>query len=400
MIKLALSLQVNPYTPGAGMVPQYLAGRQDLIKDAENILAYIASGLTNRSVVYYGLRGVGKTVLLAEIEKIAADNNIYAEHIEAMENGSFMQSVSLYVYKLLRRMSSKEKARQYLDRALSVVASFQLFYNKEGETSIGINPEMIKDAGGIADTGNMQNDLTELFIHLGRVGKEIGVGAVLFIDEVQYIKEAEFEALMAAIHRCNQLGLPVVIFAAGLPKVAKIAGDIKSYAERLFRFVPVDRLSEEDARLAIITPAERFGVKYDDEALSIILKHTECYPYFLQEYGMQIWKYLDSNTKEFTQKNAEEAYKDFVDALDEGFFKVRHDRANSNELAFMKAMVQCGNLPCSINKVAALMHSNYRKISPIRAQLIHKGFIYATSRGEVSFTVPQFDQYLKRLYGL
>lgn len=392
-----MTLRINPYTPGAGMVPRYLAGREALLEEAQDTLAYIANGYAARSIVYYGLRGVGKTVLLTEIENIAMENNIYYEHIEAMENGSFMSSISLYVSKILRKMSVKEKAKQYIDLAKSVAMSFQLFYNKEGETSIGINPEMLK-AAGIADTGDLQNDLTELLVHLGKVGQKINTGAVIFIDEVQYLKDAEFEALMAAIHRCNQLGLPLALIAAGLPKIAKIAGDIKSYAERLFKFVPVDKLQADDAKLALTRPASRLGVQYTDEALAEILQQTECYPYFLQEYGQQVWKYVDKATKAISYKAACAAHNDFINALDEGFFKVRHDRASEKELEFMRAMVQCAELPCQTKQVAQIMHSSYNRIAPIRAQLIHKGFIYATSRGEISFTVPQFDKYLKRIY--
>ena len=392
-----MTLRINPYTPGAGMVPRYLAGREALLEDAQDTLAYIANGYATRSIVYYGLRGVGKTVLLTEIENIALENNIYYEHIEAMENCSFMSSISLYVSKILRKMSVKEKAKQYIDLAKSVAMSFQFFYNKEGETSIGINPEMLK-AAGIADTGDLQNDLTELLVHLGKVGQKINTGAVIFIDEVQYLKDAEFEALMAAIHRCNQLGLPLALIAAGLPKIAKIAGDIKSYAERLFKFIPVDKLQENDAKLALTRPASRLGVQYTDEALTEILQQTDCYPYFLQEYGQQAWKYVDKATKTLSYEAACAAHNDFINALDEGFFKVRHDRASEKELEFMRAMVQCSELPCQTKQVAQLMHSSYNRIAPIRAQLIHKGFIYATSRGEISFTVPQFDKYLKRIY--
>lgn len=392
-----MTLRINPYTPGAGMVPRYLAGREALLEEAQDTLAYIANGYATRSIVYYGLRGVGKTVLLTEIENIALENNIYYEHIEAMENGSFMSSISLYVSKILRKMSVKEKAKQYIDLAKSVAMSFQFFYNKEGETSIGINPKMLK-AAGIADTGDLQNDLTELLVHLGKVGQKINTGAVIFIDEVQYLKDAEFEALMAAIHRCNQLGLPLALIAAGLPKIAKIAGDIKSYAERLFKFIPVDKLQEDDAKLALTRPASRLGVQYTAEALTEILQQTDCYPYFLQEYGQQAWKYVDKATKTLSYEAACAAHNDFINALDEGFFKVRHDRASEKELEFMRAMVQCEELPCQTKQVAQIMHSSYNRIAPIRAQLIHKGFIYASSRGEISFTVPQFDKYLKRIY--
>ena len=203
--------------------------------------------------------------------------------------------------------------------------------------------------------------------------------------------------MISAIHRIEQKGYPIVIFAAGLPKIAKIAGDIKSYAERLFQFIQIDSLTETAAELALSEPAKKLGVTYHPEALKYIVGITEGYPYFLQEYGRQVWDFVNDE-KEITLSAAQNAYSKFIEQLDTGFFKVRHDRATAKELEFMKAMVKCGSLPCSTTQIAHEMGRAPTNISPLRAQLIHKGFIYATRRGEVDFTVPQFDQYLKRLY--
>lgn len=392
---MVLSLTINPYTPGAGMLPKYLAGREQLLQDALEVLSYIANGYSTRSVIYYGLRGVGKTVLLSSIEQIADENNIYYEHIEALENGSFTGTISLYINKLLAKMSLKEAAKSYIEKAKSVAAAFQFCYNQEGETSISINKDALQ-AKGISDTGNLQNDLTELLIHLGQVGAKIGTGAILFIDEIQYLKPVEFEALMAALHRCNQLALPVVVLAAGLPNISKIAGDIKSYAERLFRFVKVDKLLPEDAALALSKPAERFHVTYTQEALAFILQETDCYPYFIQEFGQQAWKFKKDSLIDITSVHY--ALEQYIASLDESFYKVRHDRASDKDLEFMKAMISCKQLPCPIKEVATHMHCSTTQASPIRAKLIHKGLIYASSRGEIDFTVPKFDEYLKRLY--
>ncbi|MDO4178518.1 MAG: AAA family ATPase [Phascolarctobacterium sp.] len=390
-----LPLAINPYTPGAGMLPKYLAGREQLMQDALEVLGYIVNGYATRSIVYYGLRGVGKTVLLSSIEKAASDNNVFYEHIEALENSSFSATISLYILKLLAKMSFTEAAKLYIEKAKSVAAAFQVCYNQDGEASIGINKDALK-MRGIADTGNLQNDLTELFVHLGQVGEKINSGAVLFIDEIQYLKPLEFEALMAALHRCNQLALPVVVIAAGLPNIAKIAGDIKSYAERLFQFVRVDKLQPKDAALALSKPAERFQVSYDDEALSFILEETDCYPYFIQEFGQKIWRFKKNGIIDLAA--AHTALPSYIDSLDDSFYKVRHDRASDKDLEFMQAMIACPHLPCSIKDVAKHMHCSTTQASPVRAKLIHKGLIYATSRGEIDFTVPKFDQYLKRLY--
>ena len=390
---------LNPYTPGAGVPPRYLAGRENTIREAEEILNYIANGYFARSVVYYGLRGVGKTVLLNHIEDMAEAQSIHYEHIEIGERDSFKSNISLNVLKLIRQMSAKEKAKQYVDKALSVLKAFSIRYSQESGFSIGVDADVIS-AVGIADTGNFQNDLTELLIALGSIAQNQECGVALFIDEIQYLKDDEFEALIAAIHRVNQKALPLVIFAAGLPKIAKIAGDIKSYAERLFQFVSIGSLENAAGKLALEEPARRWKVSYSEDALAMILDITECYPYFLQEYGKQVWAEVSEERLEIDQSMAEAAYPAFEKSLDESFFKVRHDRATPRELEFMIAMVKCEKLPCSTKAIAEQMQCLLSAVSPLRAQLIHKGFIYSANRGEVDFTVPQFDKFLKRIHGV
>ena len=232
---------LNPYTPGAGVPPKYLAGREDTIREAEEALFYIKNGDFYRSVVYYGLRGVGKTVLLNKIEDMADEEDIRYEHLEISERGSFKSSVSLHVFKLIQQMSVKAKLKKHLSRSLSVLKAFSLKYSQDGEVSLSMDSE-IDSAVGISDTGNFENDLTELFVSLGTLAQKQESGVALFIDEIQYMKDDEFEALIAAIHRVNQKALPLIVFAAGLPKIAKIAGDVKSYAERLFKFVAIGSL--------------------------------------------------------------------------------------------------------------------------------------------------------------
>lgn len=390
---------LNPYTPGVGVPPKYLAGREDTIRDAEGILTYIANGYFARSVVYYGLRGVGKTVLLNHIEDMAEEKGIYYEHIEIAERDSFKSNISLHVLKLIRQMSAKAKAKQYVNKALSIWKAFSIRYSEESGFSMGIDAD-VASAVGVSDTGNFQNDLTELLVSLGSIAQKQECGVALFIDEIQYLKDDEFEALIAAIHRVNQKALPVVIFAAGLPKIAKIAGDIKSYAERLFQFVSIGSLEREAAKLALAEPARRWQVSYSEDALAMILDVTECYPYFLQEYGKQVWAEVSEEQREIDKSMAQAAYPAFEKSLDESFFKVRHDRATPRELEFMIAMVKCGELPCSTKAGAEQIHCAVSTVSPLRAQLIHKGFIYSANRGEVDFTVPQFDKFLKRIHGI
>jgi hypothetical protein len=386
---------INPYTPGAGLVPNYLAGRDNTIEEAKEVISYVAHGYPTRSIVYYGLRGVGKTVLLNKIEEIAEENDVLYEHIEVSERSSFKISISLHIQKLIKQMSVKEKAKSYVQKAMSVLKAFKVTYSPEGEISFGLN-EDVDAAVGVSDTGNFANDLTELFVSMGTLAKNSESSVCLFIDEIQYLKDDEFEALITAVHRVNQKGLPVTLFAAGLPKVAKIAGDIKSYAERLFSFISIDSLEPKAAKLALVEPAKKIGVTFTDEAINEILKITEGYPYFIQEYGKQVWTFIKNKNIDIT--SVQEAYPVFEKSLDDSFFKVRYDRATPKEKEFMLAMVACGELPCTIAQIASKMNTNVKSISPLRAQLIYKGFIYATSYGEVDFTVPQFNRYLKRIH--
>lgn len=382
----------NPYRPGAGMSPAYLAGRDNTINEAQNILQAINYGYSARSVVYYGLRGVGKTVLLNYIENLADEMDLPSEYMEIAERDrSFQYQMALHIYKLINRLSLLKNIESHIKKALSILKAFTIKYGCD-DISIEVNP-----ANGISDTGNLANDMTELFLALGVIAQKQNKGVVLFIDEIQYIKDSEFEALMEAIHRTNQKNYPIVIFSAGLPKIAKVAGDVKSYAERLFDFIEIDSLNNEEAKLALIEPAKRFQINYTDDAVNKIIEITQGYPYFLQEYGKWVWE-CKKEESIIDIKIVNKAYDKFEQSLDKAFFKVRHDRATAREIEFMTAMVACEKLPCSTKEIANIMGESIQAISPLRAQLIHKGFIYAAKRGEVDFTVPQFDKYLKRVY--
>ena len=382
----------NPYRPGAGMSPAYLAGRDNTIHEAQNILQAINYGYSARSVVYYGLRGVGKRVLLNYIENLADEMDLPSEYMEIAERDrSFQYQIALHIYKLINRLSLLKNIESHIKKALSILKAFTIKYGCD-DISMEVNP-----ANGISDTGNLANDMTELFLALGVIAQKQNKGVVLFIDEIQYIKDSEFEALMEAIHRTNQKNYPIVIFSAGLPKIAKIAGDVKSYAERLFDFIEIDSLNNEEAKLALIEPAKRFQINYTDEAVNKIIEITQGYPYFLQEYGKWVWE-CKKEESIIDIKIVNKAYDKFEQSLDKAFFKVRHDRATAREIEFMTAMVACEKLPCSTKEIANIMGESIQAISPLRAQLIHKGFIYAAKRGEVDFTVPQFDKYLKRVY--
>ena len=359
----------NPYTPGAGFPPSYLAGRDDTIEDAEKTLQYVENGIVQRSKIYYGLRGVGKTVLLNKIEEIADDNLVMYEHLEVSEEHSFKEMLATSVQKLLTQMSVKAELKQFFQKAASILKAFQIKYS-QGDVEYSFSMKEVQPAYGTADTGQFENDLKEILVSMGVVAKKTGNMVCFFIDEVQYLKQEELTALITALHRINQKQLPILVFAAGLPKIAKLAGDSKSYAERLFEFVPIDSLKYDDARQALMNPAKAQGVNYTEDAIEYIVRITDGYPYFIQEYGKQAWEKMQNKV---------------------------YDRATKREKDFMFGMVKCGDLPCTIAEVARQMDTTPQSIGPLRSQLIHKGFIYSTSYGEIDFTVPQFDKYLLRV---
>lgn len=389
----------NPYTPGAGFMPVYLAGREQLLEEAERYLEAIERGYPQQSVIYYGLRGVGKTVLLNAIENIADNRNILYEHVEIKERksqksseGYFEQQIVNICKKFLYAMSMKETAKSLLKRAFGVLKGFSVTYHPEdGSFSAKWESEKIEYIG----TGELSSDMTDLFVAMGKAASESGSTICFFIDEIQYMKEYEMEALIGAVHRCNQLRLPIMIFGAGLPKILKTMGDIKSYTERLFRFEEVGALKREEAEYAVTAPAADWNISYAKKALEKIVEITEKYPYFIQAFCSVIWDHTEKDTIE--EQDVEKVINQFWGEMDRGFFMVRFERCTKKEKQFMFAMVKCGELPCTISNVAVIMKKRVTEISTFRAQLINKGLIYATGHAEIDFTVPQFDRFLKRM---
>ena len=353
----------NPYTPGAGFMPGHIAGRKESLERAEKYLNTIVLGYPQQSVIYYGLRGVGKTVLLNAIECKTDDMPVLMGHIEIAEKKNFTQQITNYSKKFIHKMSFKETAKDFVSKV----------------------------------TGDLSDDLTDLFVTMGKMADKTGYAICFFVDEIQYMKDEEIGALVNAIHRCNQLRLPLMIFGAGLPKILKTLGKVKSYSERLFRFEEIDALSDEDAREAIVKPAEPLEGSYTDEALKRIIQETQGYPYFIQELCSAIWEELAPEQTVIDIDDVEHAIVKFYENLDLGFYKLRYDRCTHKEKIFIFAMAKCKKLPCSISNVAKMMESEVASISPYRAQLINKSVIYATGYAEIDFTVPGFDRFLKRV---
>ena len=391
-------MMLNPYTPGAGKTPAYLAGRDKIIEKAREAIIYLQNGYTGQSKIYYGLRGVGKTVLLNTIEDIAETLDILYEHIEISESIDFKKVISLHIKKFMSKLSQFDSFSKYGRKAIGILKAFCDTWSPESrDLNFGICGD-VEMAIGTADTGNFQNDLTELFVAVGTLAKKSGKCICIFLDEMQYLKDDEFEGLIAAIHRVNQKDLPIMLFGAGLPKIAKLAGEIKSFAERLFDFIPVVSLDKQEAADALVEPAKNKGVIFDEAAVNDIFILTGGYPYFIQEYGKQVWQYVENDF--INEEAIKKAFPIFQQSLCDSFFRVRFERATPKDKEFMYAMASCGTLPCTLAQVAKNMKSSIRTIAPIRANLIYKGFIYPTGHGEIDFTVPQFDSFLKRMEGL
>ena len=381
----------SPYTPGAGAMPRYLAGRESMLEEADKILEAVAMGYPQKPVIYYGLRGVGKTVLLNAIEEKAEELDILYAHIEIAEKRSFIVQIANASKKIIHRMSVIESVKDLGHKALGILQAFQVTYNPEEQTfTAGIaEPSMYVSSGVLSD------DLTEMFVAMGRMAAKAKRAICFFVDEIQYMKPNEMEALINALHRANQLRLPITIYGAGLPKILKILGEVKSYSERLFQYIEVAELSDHAATDAIVKPAAELGVQYEEEAVEEIKEWSKGYPFFIQELCNTIWEETESEI--IKKSDVERVIPVFLDKLDKGFFKIRYDRCTKKEHDFLFAMVRCGSLPCTISNVAKILGKRVSSISPTRAQLISKGIIYSTGHGEIDFTVPQFDKYLKRI---
>ena len=386
----------NPYTPGAGMMPKYLAGRESVLINAKQRIGSVSAGYLARSIVYYGLRGVGKTVILNAVEDMADNADLLKSYIEVKETSNFVKSLSTVCNGFVHTLSLKEALKDKAGKLLSIVRSFSAKWTPEDNTfSFELKDQPLELA--TAGTGDLAIDLTALLVTLGGYAQQANTAICFCIDELQYAKDEELEALITAVHRLNQRGLPVVFFCAGLPRILKKMGDAKSYSERLFEFIEIGSLSVQSAKDAITVPASVLNVKYTEDALERVIEITQGYPYFIQELCCTIWENHDGFEINLNAVNGN--IKAANRKLDAGFFQVRYDRCTQTEKSFMLAMVECGELPCTIANVAKIMERSVRSISVHRNNLISKGLIFATSYGEIDFTVPQFDAFIKRISG-
>lgn len=384
----------NPFAPSAGRRPPELAGRDDVIEQATTMCRRLVLGRPARPMMLLGLRGTGKTVLLNEFGKIAESEGALVSRIEAPEDADLARLIVPELRKIMRSLSTVDAARQLAVRGLrglrGLVSALKIHV---GDIGIGIEGAEQPEPG-LADSGDLQFDLPDLFDLIGAAASRAGKGWVLLIDEVQYLTEKDLSALIVALHRVSQTERPVTFAGAGLPQVARLAGEAKSYAERLFVYPPIGALQPDAAGQAISRPLHAEEVRISDDAVARIVEATQGYPFFLQEWGHAVWDI--SNGPTITLKDVERARAPVMASLDEGFFKVRMDRLTRAETTFVAAMARLGDGPYPIADVAREMGKRTQSLGPARASIIHKGMIYSAEHGYLAFTVPLFADFMRR----
>lgn len=383
----------NPYAPGAGTPPPELAGRDVLRETVRVAIERIRLGLPTKSVLMVGLRGVGKTVLLDRMRDDAEAAGVQTVRVEAPESRSLPAILAPQLRQALLRLSRNELAKDLAHRALRGLAGFAKalkFKYADIEVGFDFEPE-----AGLADNGDLENDLQDLFQAVGEAAQKAGTALVLFIDELQYVEEGQLAALITALHRTAQRRLPVVLVGAGLPQLRGRMGHAKSYAERLFDFPEIGALLPPAAEIAIRKPAVAQGVEVDEDALQQIVRETRGYPYFLQEWGKHAWD--SAKASPITREDVEVASKAAIAALDESFFRVRFDRLTPVEKKYLRAMAELGAGPHRSGDIADNLDRKVTSLGPTRNQLISKGMVWSPNHGDTAFTVPLFDEFMRRI---
>jgi len=385
----------NPFSPGAGTPPPELAGREAILEDAQVALTRVRDGRAEKSLMLVGLRGTGKTVLLGEIQRRAEQTGYKVVFIEAYENRqkkSLTELLAPHLRKLIFELDRGQSISQKAKRALRVFKSFvNSMKVKIGDLEfyIDIDPE-----SGTADSGDLAVDLTAVLVAIGEAAKDRKTAVAIVIDELQYLEEKELSAMIMAMHRISQLSLPMIFVGAGLPQLIGKVGNSKSYAERLFAFPEIGALNRESAQKALAVPAKSLGVAFAAGALDAIYESTRGYPYFLQEWGYHVWNIAQQSP--ITVDDVAMATIKSLQSLDKNFFRVRLDRLTPSEKRYVRALADLGDTPQKSGDIASKMGKSVERVAPIRAQLIAKGMIYSPTHGNTAFTVPLFEEFLKR----
>lgn len=389
-----MDARTNPYSPGAGVRPAELAGRHREIEAFDVLRHRAVSGRPAQSIVFNGLRGVGKTVLLNELLDAARKDGWIVAKVEAdvgTERTPFRNQVASALNTSLRHAQGRGETGGRFRAALRTFKSFSLTAAPDGSFSIGID---IDAEHGRGDTGSILADLTDLAIDLGEGARELDVGTALFIDEMQHLEIEELGAICQACHEAAQQNLPFFVVGAGLPNLPGVLAEAKSYSERLFNYVRIDRLDDDDALIALSRPAEKEDVTWEPAAAEIVLAASGGYPYFIQQFGQTSWSVADASP--ITSEDANEGIRLGSELLDHGFFRARWERATRAEREYLAAMATDGDGPSSTGEVAQRLGKKATSLGPIRANLIAKGLVYAPEHGLISFTVPGMGAFIAR----
>ena len=382
----------NPFSPGAGAPPPELVGRDPLLEQARILLGRVKQKRPEKSLLLTGLRGVGKTVLLNEIERMAKTAGYQTILIEAHEDKPLGELIYPALRSLLFELDRVAGVGDKVKRGLAVLRSFigsiKLTVN---DVALGLD---IEPAKGTADSGDLEVDLPNLFVAIAEAALERQTAVAILVDEIQYLSQKELGALIMAMHKMQQKQLPLVLLAAGLPVLPGMAGESKSYAERLFNFPDIGALSEFDATKALRDPARTAGVEFKDDALKEVFRLTHGYPYFIQEWGYQSWNMTAASP--VTLDIVQSATREVIQRLDKNFFRVRYDRLPPGEKNFLRAMAHLGPGSHRTGDIAAALKMTVKGIGPVRAKLIKKGMIYSPAHGDMAFTVPLFDEFMIR----
>ena len=382
----------NPFSPGAGAPPPELVGRDLLLEQARILLGRVRQKRPEKSLLLTGLRGVGKTVLLNDIERMARTTGYQTILLEAHEEKPLGELIYPALRSLLFELDRVAGAGDKVKRGLAVLRSFVGNIKLTvGDVALGLD---IEPAKGTADSGDLEIDLPNLFIAIAEAAQERQIAVAILVDEIQYLSQKELGAIIMAMHKMQQKQLPLVLLAAGLPVLPGMAGESKSYAERLFSFPDIGALSELDAAKALRDPALAVGVEFQDDALKEVFRMTHGYPYFLQEWGYQSWNMAEASP--ITLQTVQAATADVIRRLDKNFFRVRFDRLTPGEKNFLRAMAHLGPGSHRTGDIATALGMSVKGIGPVRSKLIKKGMIYSPAHGDMAFTVPLFDEFMVR----
>ena len=388
----------NPFAPGAGQRPPELAGREKEIAAFDVVLERVARGRPERSLVLTGLRGVGKTVLLGELRSMAVRRGWGAGKIEARPDAGLRRPLSAALHRAVRDLAVRHRAPDRVEQVLGVLKAFALRASPSDsklrdrwQPGIDVPPTQ-----GRADSGDIEIDLVELFTDVAELAQDVGTGVALLIDEMQDVMPDDISALCAACHELSQSGAPFVVVGAGLPHLPAVLSASKSYSERLFRYVRIDRLDRADADQAVVAPVAREDASITDEALDALFDAAGGYPYFIQAYGKAAWDAAPSDP--ITAEDVGVAAPEAEAELAVGFFGSRYERATPAEREYLRAMAELtkgkSDEGAATADIASHLGRKPSSLSPARDSLMKKGLVYSAERGHIAFTVPHFGHYL------